>query len=259
MIVYDAPDAASDFYTRFTQRLVSALSAPTEEGLLYDVDMQLRPSGSAGPVAVRLSSFERYYAQEAWTWELLALTRLRVVAGDAALGRRVEAVRETTLAAPRDAAKVCADAADMRARMARERPASGAWDLKLAPGGFVDIEFIAQTLQLLAGRADVLSPNTGEALARLAATGALEPGLGQELNAAWTLYSDLQQTLRVCVSGAFAPENASETLKRRLAALGQATNFAALDGRIKALEARTHGAFELLVARPADGNSTLAR
>ncbi|MET0181487.1 MAG: bifunctional [glutamine synthetase] adenylyltransferase/[glutamine synthetase]-adenylyl-L-tyrosine phosphorylase, partial [Caulobacterales bacterium] len=96
MIVYDAEDA-SDFYTRFTQRLVSALSAPTEEGLLYDVDMQLRPSGSAGPVAVRLSSFERYYAQEAWTWELLALTRLRCVAGDQALCAEIEALKKRVI------------------------------------------------------------------------------------------------------------------------------------------------------------------
>jgi glutamate-ammonia-ligase adenylyltransferase len=78
MLVYDAPEGAagpSEFYARLTQRLISALASPTEEGELYEIDTKLRPSGSKGPVAVRLSSFERYYAEEAWTWELQALTR----------------------------------------------------------------------------------------------------------------------------------------------------------------------------------------
>ncbi len=95
MLVYDAAEGASgklsanEFYARLTQRIISALSAPTEEGMLYAVDMQLRPSGSKGPVAVRLSSFQHYYANDAWTWELQALTRARPVAGNEALAARV--------------------------------------------------------------------------------------------------------------------------------------------------------------------------
>src|SRR5262249_5332357 len=150
--------------------LISALSAPTEEGALYEIDTKLRPSGSKGPVAVRLSSFERYYAEEAWTWELQALTRLRPVAGDPALGARVAAIAAAALTRPHDKAKIMGDVADMRARMERDRSGKSFWDLKLTPGGFVDIEFIAQALQLTAGSQAVLQPNTGEALAKLTET-----------------------------------------------------------------------------------------
>src|SRR5690606_23306949 len=120
MLVYDAPEqagGAGDYYAKLTQRLISALSAPTEEGALYEIDTKLRPSGSKGPVAVRLSSFERYYAEEAWTWELQALTRMRPVAGDAALGERALATARAAIARPKDRGKILADVADMRARM----------------------------------------------------------------------------------------------------------------------------------------------
>jgi glutamate-ammonia-ligase adenylyltransferase len=186
MLVYDAPpdtgDAkltAGEFYARLTQRLISALSAPTEEGSLYEIDTKLRPSGSKGPVAVRLSSFERYYAEEAWTWELQSLTRLRVVAGDDALAIGVMKLAYDTLARPRDANAIRADVANMRGLMERERAGRSVWDLKLAPGGFVDIEFIAQALLLIhaAAHRDVLAANTGEALDRLKAAGALNAEL----------------------------------------------------------------------------------
>jgi glutamine synthetase adenylyltransferase len=70
---------AESFYARFTQRLTSALSAPTGEGTLYEVDLKLRPSGTKGPVAVSFAAFEDYYEREAETWELQALTRARVI------------------------------------------------------------------------------------------------------------------------------------------------------------------------------------
>jgi len=247
MIVYEAPDGAGgDFYTRFTQRMISALSAPTEEGLLYDIDMQLRPSGSKGPVAVRLSSFERYYADEAWTWELLALTRLRAVAGDAALSARAEAVRDEALARPRDAAKIRADVAEMRALMARERPGAGLWDMKLAPGGFVDIEFVAQTLQLLGGKA--LSPNTGWAIAALVATDALSKADGEALSEAWLLLSALQQALRVSVAdGAFDPAQASQSLRAHLVQTAGAASFDALERTLDEKKRAARAVFERVI------------
>lgn len=251
MIVYEAPDGAGDFYARFTQRLISALSAPTEEGLLYDVDMQLRPSGSAGPVAVRLSSFERYYAEEAWTWELLALTRLRAIAGDPALCARAEANRDQTIARARDLKKIAADVADMRARMERERPGGGVWDLKLAPGGFVDLEFIAQALQLTAAHA--ISPNTGTALEGLVARGALDEDTGRRLIAAWRVLSDLQQALRICVADGFSPADASESLKKRLAALAKEKDFAALETSLAETRAFVRAAYTRIIGALRDG------
>lgn len=248
MVVYDERER-TEFYTRFAQRLISALSAPTEEGALYEVDTQLRPSGSAGPVAVRLSAFTHYYEQEAWTWELLALTRLRPIAGDAALGQKVCDAAERVLARPRDAAKALADVADMRARMERERPARSIWDLKLTPGGFVDIEFVAQALQLLhaAEAPGILVANTGEALARITDAGFLEPLDGGLLAGAWRRWSDLQQLLRICVEGEFEPDSASVGLKRKLAAAGGAKSFEALEEEVRATQAEVRTIFARLV------------
>lgn len=243
--------SAMNYFTRLTQRLISALSAPTEEGALYDIDTQLRPSGSKGPVAVRLSSFERYYAEEAWTWELLALTRLRPVAGDDALSARVDAVARAALTAPRDETKIRADVIDMRAKMDRERRAKSIWDLKLAPGGFVDIEFVAQALQLIAApRAPaVLSANTGEAIARLEAAGALGAEDSALLTQAWRLWSNLQQALRICVEGEFSPADASPALQAKLASVGDAETFEALEARVRAIQSEVREAFARLVGR----------
>ncbi|HWA00179.1 MAG TPA: bifunctional [glutamine synthetase] adenylyltransferase/[glutamine synthetase]-adenylyl-L-tyrosine phosphorylase [Caulobacterales bacterium] len=249
MLVYDGPEEARDFYTRMTQRLITALSSPTEEGELYEVDMQLRPSGSKGPVAVRLSSFSHYYREEAWTWELQAITRLRPVAGDRRLGGAVLDVAHSALARPRDEARTRADIADMRARMEKERRAKGAWDLKLAPGGFVDLEFIAQALQLVwAPRgADVLSANTGEAFAKLAAAGALSAERRALLVETWALLSDLQQVLRICVEGDFDPAHAAEMLLVRLTTLGRRYSFEALEADLKQRQAAVRALFREVI------------
>ena len=265
MLVYEAPDdavaRASDVYTKLTQRLISALAAPTEEGALYEIDTKLRPSGSKGPVAVRLSSFERYYAEEAWTWEMQALTRLRAVAGDEALGKRVEDVARAALMRERDRAKTLTEVADMRALMDRERPRKSVWDFKLAPGGFVDIEFIVQALQLTAGAVarDVFSPNTGEALSKLSATGLLAPDVSARLAGAWRLWSDLTQMLRVCVTGEFNPDTAPAPLLARLAGIGGTEGPSALQSRIKMVQQAVRSDFLQIVGAPGDGNRDPAR
>jgi len=264
MLVYDAPPEASapgDFYARVTQRLISALSAPTEEGSLYEIDTKLRPSGSKGPVAVRLSSFDRYYAEEAWTWELQALTRLRPVAGDGALSQRVMEIARRTLSAPRDAAKINRDVAEMRGLMERERRSKSAWDLKLAPGGFVDIEFIGQALQLTSAAfaPAVLSANTGEALERLADAGALAPDAFTRLRQAWRTWSDLQQTLRICVAGEFDPSAAPPPLLDRLAGLVGAADFEALEAVVRAQQAAVRADFVQIVGPLGDGSQPLSR
>src|SRR6185295_12821149 len=133
---------ASTFYGRFTQRLIAALSSPTAEGQLYKVDMQLRPSGTKGPVAVSFAAFEHYYEGEAETWELLALTRARIVwATSEGFAADAQRAIETALRRPRDRAETAKDVREMRELLEQERPAKGDWDLKLGPGGMVDIEF----------------------------------------------------------------------------------------------------------------------
>lgn len=262
MLVYDAPaDVANagDFYAKLTQRLITSLSAQTEEGALYEVDTKLRPSGSKGPVAVRLSSFERYYAEEAWTWELLALTRLRVVAGDSALGMKVTETARAAISRPHDREKVLRDVQDMRGLMQRERTARSIWDLKLAPGGFVDLEFIAQAIQLISGRSDLLAQNTGVALDKLMEGDALLPEIGTTLRRAFVLFSDLNQTLRVSVVSSSAPASWPPPLKARLAQIGGAGDFEALEARLRAVQAEVRQAFVQLIGAPSDGSAAPAR
>jgi glutamate-ammonia-ligase adenylyltransferase len=161
IVIYDAkgveasdgrrPLAARTYYARLTQALVTALTAPMSEGRLYEVDMRLRPSGRQGPVATSFASFQSYQRDEAWTWEHLALTRARPVAGDEALGADIESFRQELLSGPRDGAKILADVADMRARLREAKPGGGAWEAKLGPGRLQDIELLAQAAALLAG------------------------------------------------------------------------------------------------------------
>ncbi|HVV31596.1 MAG TPA: bifunctional [glutamine synthetase] adenylyltransferase/[glutamine synthetase]-adenylyl-L-tyrosine phosphorylase [Vitreimonas sp.] len=256
MLVYDAPDSASapgDFYARVTQRLISALSAPTEEGALYEIDTKLRPSGSKGPVAVRLSSFERYYSEEAWTWEILALTRLRPVAGDGALGRHVAEIAKAAITRPRDDQKTRNEVADMRALMQRERPGRGMWDLKLVAGGFVDIEFIAQTLQIVSGapQPHILSTNTGEALAKLESAGVLGADVAQRLSQAWRLHSDLSQILRICAEGAFDLATAPPPLQARLAAMLGVAESSDTEAKLRSVQAAVRADFMRIIGWPA--------
>ncbi|MCK5934153.1 MAG: bifunctional [glutamine synthetase] adenylyltransferase/[glutamine synthetase]-adenylyl-L-tyrosine phosphorylase [Fulvimarina manganoxydans] len=170
ILLYDHDDEADEsdgekplpvqvYFTRLTQRLIAALTAPMREGALYEVDFRLRPSGNAGPLATRLATFRRYQEAEAWTWERMALTRARVVAGDPDLGKLVEETVETLLALPRERNAVTEDVRAMRGRIEREKPPRGALDLKLRPGGLIDLEFIAQWAQLT-GRVEGITPGT---------------------------------------------------------------------------------------------------
>jgi glutamate-ammonia-ligase adenylyltransferase len=117
------------YFTRLTQRLIAAVTAPTAEGVLYEVDMRLRPSGNKGPVATSLASFTQYHRDHAWTWESLALTRARIVAGDMSLARDLERIIAGDLCRPRDKAKVTADVVDMRRLMLKENAPFGLWDI----------------------------------------------------------------------------------------------------------------------------------
>ncbi|MFN6977253.1 MAG: glutamine-synthetase adenylyltransferase, partial [Gemmobacter sp.] len=138
------------YYARLTKAFVTALTAPMAEGRLYEVDMRLRPSGRQGPVATSLAAFRTYQQTEAWTWEHLALTRARPVAGDPALGAEVEDFRRALLRAQAGAARILPDTAAMRARLLAHRPGD-AWEAKAGPGRLMDIELFAQALALLAG------------------------------------------------------------------------------------------------------------
>ena len=243
------PLPPTQYFTRLTQRLISAFTAQTAEGQLYEVDMRLRPSGQKGPVATQLSSFVHYQAGEAWTWEHLALTRARVVAGAPQLKVVVEAAIADILKRRRDRTKIAADVRSMRSRIEREKGSKDLWDLKQVRGGLVDLEFIAQYLQLVhaADRPDVLSQNTRQALSNLERAGCLPLPAADALLPAARLLNNLTQVLRLCQDGPFTPRTAPDGLKLQLARAGDAPDFPRLEADLAARELAVAALFDQLV------------
>ncbi len=217
------PMASSQWFIRAAHAYVAALTSPGAEGPLYAVDMRLRPSGNKGPVAVSLPAFRQYHAHDAWTWERMALTRARVIAGPPAMRARTEAAIAMALATPIDAARTRADAASMRGRLLRELPLAGPWDVKMRPGGGIEVEFIAQTLQLIHG----VRPGhqaTRAGLQYLADEGRLPPETAAMLMEADRLWRTVQSMVRITVGrgGADLPAPAAEALLRVIGAPGLA-------------------------------------
>ncbi len=163
------PLGATVWFQRAATRVTAALSVATAAGALYEVDTRLRPSGAKGLLAATVASFARYQADEAETWEHMALCRARVVAGDAADRAEVAAVIAAVLDRPRDAVRLRADVLAMRRDIVAAKPGGGGWDVKLARGGLVDVEFIVHYLQLRERTA--FTPDLGAALAVLVAAG----------------------------------------------------------------------------------------
>ncbi len=241
---------AVTFYGRFTQRLIAALSSQTAQGGLYEVDMKLRPSGTKGPVAVSFAAFESYYEAEAETWELLALTRARVVwSANKAFAAAAEVAFEAALRRSRDRNQTAADVRDMRDLMRRERPPKDQWDLKLTPGGLVDIEFAAQFLQLIHGAAGgPLEPNTGAALMALRETGLASAKPLAELEHAWRLQQNLTQFLKMALVDGADLTTEPATFRMLLARAGAQPDFRRLQSSLKAAQTAARTAYETIVA-----------
>ncbi len=239
----------AQYFARFTQRLISAFTTRTNFGVLYEVDMRLRPSGRAGPVASRIDSFAEYQEREAWTWEHMALTRARVISSSPALRARIEGIIRSVLTRPRDPAGTAGDVADMRRAIALEKGEDDVWDLKYAAGGMVDIDFIAQYLQLVhaAARPDILSINTLQVLDNAARLGVLSQSSVEVLRSATRLYHDLTQILRLCVSEKFKPETSGDDLLRVLARAGDAPDFSSLEARVRETQTEVRRVFSEIV------------
>ncbi|WP_027550507.1 bifunctional [glutamine synthetase] adenylyltransferase/[glutamine synthetase]-adenylyl-L-tyrosine phosphorylase [Bradyrhizobium sp. Cp5.3] len=237
------------YFARFTQRLISAFTTRTNYGVLYEIDMRLRPSGRAGPVASSIASFADYQASEAWTWEHMALTRARVVSGSPEFRERIERVIREVLTRRREVAIIASDVADMRRAIAQEKGETDYWDLKYAAGGMVDIDFIAQYLQLVHAHAkpEILDVSTMQVLDNAAKLGLLAQSEAEILRAAARLYHDLTQILRLCVSDRFKPETAGVDLQRVMARAGDAPDFSSLEARVKETQGEVRRVFTALL------------
>ena len=245
------PLYGAQYFARLTQRLISALTVQTNYGVLYQVDMRLRPSGRSGPLATQIDGFIGYQEREAWTWEHMALTRARVVSGSPAFASRVEAAIRHVLCRRRDPSAVAADVIEMRAAIAKEKGDADPWDLKYAAGGLVDIEFIAQYLQLTQAAAtpDILDTSTARMLEQAARLGVLAAEDAAVLRPAVLLFHDLTQILRLCLPGAFDPKSANAGVLALLARAADLPDFPALQAHVVETQRQVRGCFVRILGR----------
>ncbi|EWY37700.1 glutamate-ammonia ligase adenylyltransferase [Skermanella stibiiresistens SB22] len=271
IMVYDTPPgstasdgpkplAPNEYFIRLTQRMINALTAPTGEGRLYDIDMRLRPSGKSGPLAISLESFQRYQMNDAWTWEHMALTRARVIHGPAELTSRLDAAVREVLTRPRDPDKLLRDVAEMRARIDKEFGTTDIWDVKYVRGGTIDVEFIAQYLMLrhAAEHPEILGGDAAAALRMAAGAGLLDEGIATDLREALSLWRRIQGFLRLTTEGRFDIAKAPAGLRQALARAAfpdraemPGFDSAALENQARAIATRAHRHFIHLVEEPA--------
>ena len=246
------PLPAPLYYNRLGQRLISALTALTGEGRLYHVDMRLRPTGNAGPVASRLDGFVRYQRETAWTWEHMALARARIVAAPTALSDRTDRAIRDVLCLPRERARLVRDVADMRRRIEKEHASGDPWNVKYAPGGLVDLLFVCQLLQLAhaARYPELVGGSTAEVIAKLARRQLIDAEQARRLTEAARLMIDIQGFLRLTISGTFDEAEAPNALRAALARAGGAGDIAELRERLLAAQRSVRAAYREHVGPP---------
>ena len=268
MIVYEAPEASdgsdgtkplsvTQYFARLSKRLINALTALTPEGAMFKVDMRLRPSGNSGPIATPIRAFAAYHANQAWTWEQMALTRARVISATSdKMHSSVEDTIQRVLSSPRAPEPLLRDVADMRARLAREKPTDCLWSLKQLRGGMVDIEFIAQYLALrhAAESPDILNCETGVLLQNLTRAGYLNASSGALLGDALKMFQALQSTLNLSIDGEITAQRVNEfsaALKSRLADIAKCEDFNVLVSRVTGTASEVFTLFQEIIDVPA--------
>src|SRR3984893_11126312 len=226
------------YYTRLAQRLISALTVATRRGRLYEVDMRLRPSGRQGPLATQFAHFVDYQTKEAETWEHMALTRARPIAGDFQLGEQVSGAIRAVLTRRRGGA-LHQDVYEMRRLIAQAKGDSDPWDLKLAAGGLIDIEFLAQYLLLRHAHAEpsLICVSALAVIETAATRGLLDAERARVLVKAYRLFSDVTQILRLTLDPGTDPRAANEAVKRRLAKVAGQPAIGGLESCLRAMRA----------------------
>ncbi|MEK9940144.1 MAG: hypothetical protein VW548_04175, partial [Methylotenera sp.] len=213
--IYDAPDELTEsvggrkslpaamYYARLSTRLVSAITAQMADGRLFEVDLRLRPTGTKGPVTTSLKGFKLYHDGSAWTWECMALTRARAVAGDRSLSDEMIGIIEGIIRRKRDDQVLVRDVGEMRELIEKTNKPESAWDVKYISGGIIDCEFIAQYLLLKhsAEKPNIITPNTTKAVENAGAMGILEDKECAALVNAIRLWRTIQLVTRLTSSG----------------------------------------------------------
>ena len=246
------PIEARRFYARAAQRLIEALRSRSASGRLYDVDLRLRPSGESGPLVTTLAAFRDYHTGAAWTWEHMALLRAGVVCGDPATAAAVEAQIREILTRPRDPARLREDVAQMRARVATEYPSQDPFELKYVRGGLMDLEYVAQYLQLRHAHEapQVLAGGTAGAFEALAGAGVLAADEGSFLAGAARMQRALQALLRLTWKEGVAVGETPDALRGKLTAAVECADFDALEAKLRDTQAAAFAAFRRIIGAP---------
>jgi len=207
------------YYIRLMQRLLAALTAPTAEGILYEVDTRLRPAGPDGPLASSFTGFAEYQRKQAWVWEHMSLISSRVISADAALKGKLDTLINAVISRERDPEKLRRDVAEMHRKVEKQFCAKDPWNMKYRRGGMMDILFIAHYLTLLHAHRHKSLPHADVAvcLANLVKKKVLAKKTGQALIRNYTLAQGVQNFLRLAAELPFDPEKASAALKSALA------------------------------------------
>lgn len=230
--VYDIPDtdrqsdgekplSPASYYIRLTQRLISAITAPTSESILYNVDARLRPAGNDGPLAVSLHGFIEYHDKHAWTWEHMSLIRHRVIYGEKKSAQKLSRGIHAILSRPRDGQKLQQDIADMHAKVQKEFGSKDPWDLKYRKGGLMDQLFALQYLQLkhAAKHPHVLTPYTAAALDALMQARAIPAKIAKTLIKMDERTQAVQMFLRLAAALPFDPLRASAGFQDKMTSI----------------------------------------
>jgi glutamate-ammonia-ligase adenylyltransferase len=214
---------ATQYFNRLAQRVIAAMSVATASGALYEVDTRLRPSGADGMLCASVKSFAQYQRDDAWTWEHMALTRARVLFGSADARRAVAEIVWDVLNTQRDSVRLHTDITTMRKDMAAHKPPKGPLDVKLLPGGLVDMEFIIHALQLQTHAG--MKPQLGPAIDALVVAGHLPA----EFAKAFALMSQLLVMIRLIAPDCATPPEAAQLL------IVHSLGFADWDGLMDAI------------------------
>ncbi|MBT5675203.1 MAG: bifunctional [glutamine synthetase] adenylyltransferase/[glutamine synthetase]-adenylyl-L-tyrosine phosphorylase [Rhodospirillaceae bacterium] len=251
----DGPRALplSQYYGRLSQRLVTALSALTPEGKLYEIDARLRPSGAASPLASEVTGFADYQDKSAWNWEHMALTRARVIAGAPALAADVRAIILNVLTRQRDKKQLVCDVADMRERIDKERFTENVWKLKHVRGGLLDLEFIAQYFQLREAYKypEIIAAETDKVFERLAACGVIEREAALDMAKACRLLRRLQALLRLTVGVSREENQYPAGVRLALAEAARVETFDQVKALLMATEEKVRGYYAVFISQPA--------
>ena len=246
--------APSLYFSRLGQHLVTALSALSGEGRLYEIDLRLRPSGRKGPLVVTLASFEDYQINSAWTWEHMALTRARIVVAKPEFAEQLEASIARTLHKRRHPAALKEQVDEMRQRLAEEFGTRNRWAVKYVRGGLVDIEFICQYLLLREGHArpDLFDVSLTGSFKNLATAKVLDAKTSRELTAAYRLQTAIQGLMRICFLADPQDEELSDEIRRLMSGLTGQPNFETLCARVEQMQTMVYSQYRRLLGRRGD-------